>query len=207
MSLRAVRLQVREAARHEPGHRPRRGASLAAAHDAYRVDALAGRGGRLTQAAYAAAMDDLVRKIAERAAVETEEPWVVAALGGYGRRTLCLHSDVDLLIVFDRPIGMNQAIQHPLAERWMQLEAADLMVQRAAELYDTGQECGAEANSANAWMIDTRRVCPPDLMPTEERAMAAVAGTPPKWANASVWQAQKVARSVEVVYRQKGSRE
>mgnify|MGYP003947155959 CR=1 FL=1 len=51
-------------------------------------------------------------------------------------------------VVFDRPIGMNQAIQHPLAERWMQLEAADLMVQRAAELYDTGQECGAEANSA-----------------------------------------------------------
>ncbi len=51
-------------------------------------------------------------------------------------------------VVFDRPIGMNQAIQHPLAERWMQLEAADLMVQRAAELYDAGQECGAQANSA-----------------------------------------------------------
>ena len=51
-------------------------------------------------------------------------------------------------VVFDRPIGKNQAIQHPLAERWMQLEAADLMVQRAAELYDAGQECGAQANSA-----------------------------------------------------------
>jgi acyl-CoA dehydrogenase len=51
-------------------------------------------------------------------------------------------------VVFDRPIGMNQAIQHPLAERWMQLQAADLMVQRAAELYDAGKECGAEANSA-----------------------------------------------------------
>ena len=35
-------------------------------------------------------------------------------------------------VVFDRPIGMNQAIQHPLAERWMNLEAANLMVQRAA---------------------------------------------------------------------------
>ena len=83
-------------------------ASLAAAHEAYRVEALAGRGGRLTQATYAAAMDDLVRRITERAAVETEEPWVVAALGGYGRRTLCLHSDVDLLIVFDRPIGPSE---------------------------------------------------------------------------------------------------
>ena len=51
-------------------------------------------------------------------------------------------------VVFDRPIGMNQAIQHPLAERWMNLEAADLMVQRAALLYDQGRDCGAEANSA-----------------------------------------------------------
>ena len=51
-------------------------------------------------------------------------------------------------VVFGRAIGMNQAIQHPLAERWMMLEAADLMVQRAAELYDRGVDCGAEANSA-----------------------------------------------------------
>ena len=51
-------------------------------------------------------------------------------------------------VVFERPIGMNQAIQHPLAERWMNLEAANLMVQRAAQLYDLGRDCGAEANSA-----------------------------------------------------------
>ena len=51
-------------------------------------------------------------------------------------------------IVFDRPIGENQAIQHPLAENWMALEAADLMVQKAAWLYDNGRSCGAEANSA-----------------------------------------------------------
>jgi acyl-CoA dehydrogenase len=51
-------------------------------------------------------------------------------------------------VVFGRPIGMNQAIQHPLAERWMMLESADLMVQRAAALYDAGAPCGAEANSA-----------------------------------------------------------
>jgi acyl-CoA dehydrogenase len=51
-------------------------------------------------------------------------------------------------IVFDRPIGQNQAIQHPLAKSWIELEAAHLMVQKAAWLYDQGQPCGAEANSA-----------------------------------------------------------
>ncbi|MBB2998849.1 MULTISPECIES: acyl-CoA dehydrogenase family protein [Paraburkholderia] len=51
-------------------------------------------------------------------------------------------------VVFGRPIGQNQAIQHPLAQAWMSLEAADLMVMKAATLYDAGQPCGAEANSA-----------------------------------------------------------
>jgi acyl-CoA dehydrogenase len=51
-------------------------------------------------------------------------------------------------VVFDRPIGQNQGIQHPLAERWMYLEAAWLMAMKAAELYDSGKPCGAEANSA-----------------------------------------------------------
>ena len=51
-------------------------------------------------------------------------------------------------VVFGRPIGQNQAIQHPLARCWMALEAADLMVGKAAALYDAGQPCGAEANAA-----------------------------------------------------------
>jgi len=51
-------------------------------------------------------------------------------------------------IVFDRPIGMNQGIQHPLAERWMELESANLMMLKAAWLYDQGLPCGAEANAA-----------------------------------------------------------
>ena len=51
-------------------------------------------------------------------------------------------------IVFDRPIGQNQAIQHPLAACWMALEAANLMVFKAAWLYDRGKPCGAEANAA-----------------------------------------------------------
>jgi acyl-CoA dehydrogenase len=51
-------------------------------------------------------------------------------------------------IVFDRPIGQNQGIQHPLAANWMALEAANLMVHKAAWLYDQGRPCGAEANAA-----------------------------------------------------------
>jgi acyl-CoA dehydrogenase len=51
-------------------------------------------------------------------------------------------------VVFDRPIGQNQAIQHPLAMSWAELEAANLMAFRAAALYDSGQPCGAEANAA-----------------------------------------------------------
>ena len=51
-------------------------------------------------------------------------------------------------IVFDRPIGQNQGVQHPLAASWMALEAADLMAFKAASLYDAGKPCGAEANAA-----------------------------------------------------------
>jgi acyl-CoA dehydrogenase len=51
-------------------------------------------------------------------------------------------------VVFDRPIGQNQGIQHPLARNWLALEAAGLMVQKAAWLYDQGKPCGAEANAA-----------------------------------------------------------
>ena len=51
-------------------------------------------------------------------------------------------------VVFGRPIGQNQAIQHPLARHWMELDAANLMVFRAAALYDAGKPCGAEANAA-----------------------------------------------------------
>ncbi len=51
-------------------------------------------------------------------------------------------------VVFGRPIGQNQGIQHPLAERWMALEAAWAMVMKGAWLYDQHQQCGAEANAA-----------------------------------------------------------
>jgi len=51
-------------------------------------------------------------------------------------------------VVFNRPIGKNQGVQHPLAERWVDLEAATLLYRRAAWFYDQGRPCGAEANAA-----------------------------------------------------------
>lgn len=51
-------------------------------------------------------------------------------------------------IVFNRPIGKNQSIQHPLARNWMQLEAAWLMTMQAAWQYDNDISCGAAANAA-----------------------------------------------------------
>jgi acyl-CoA dehydrogenase len=51
-------------------------------------------------------------------------------------------------IVFDRPIGQNQAIAHPLASVWAELQAAELLAYKAAWLFDHCQSCGAEANAA-----------------------------------------------------------
>jgi acyl-CoA dehydrogenase len=54
-------------------------------------------------------------------------------------------------VVFGREIGRNQGIAHPLAACWMRLEAARLMTMQAAWRYDSGLECGAEANAAK-WL-------------------------------------------------------
>ena len=51
-------------------------------------------------------------------------------------------------IVFDRPIGKNQSIQHPLAENWIELEAAELLIGKAAYQYDNGENAGGMANAA-----------------------------------------------------------
>jgi acyl-CoA dehydrogenase len=51
-------------------------------------------------------------------------------------------------VVFDRPIGKNQGIQHPLARSWIELEAANLMVLKAASRYDAKRTCATEANAA-----------------------------------------------------------
>jgi len=68
---------------------------------------------------------------------------------GIGRNALARATQyAKTRVVFDRPIGQNQAIQHPLAQSWMELEAAWLMTMKAASLYDKGEACGIEANAA-----------------------------------------------------------
>jgi acyl-CoA dehydrogenase len=68
---------------------------------------------------------------------------------GIGRNALQRAADYAReRVVFGRPIGQNQGIQHPLAESWCQLEAAYLLCLRAAALYDAGRPCGPEANAA-----------------------------------------------------------
>ena len=56
--------------------------------------------------------------------------------------------------VFQRPIGQNQGIQFPIAKAYAQSEAADLMVRKAATLFDSGKPCGKEANMAKLLAAD-----------------------------------------------------
>jgi acyl-CoA dehydrogenase len=57
-------------------------------------------------------------------------------------------------IVFDRPIGQNQAVQFPIARAYASLQAADMMVRKAAALFDAKRECGADANMAKLLAAD-----------------------------------------------------
>jgi acyl-CoA dehydrogenase len=74
---------------------------------------------------------------------------IAAEAVGLGKLALARAADyAKNRIVFNRPIGQNQAIQHPLAKNWMELEAAWLMILSAAWQYDQGLPCGAAANAA-----------------------------------------------------------
>ena len=57
-------------------------------------------------------------------------------------------------VVFNRPIGKNQGVQFPIARAHVNVEAADLMRMRAAEMFDAGRPCGAEANMAKLLAAD-----------------------------------------------------
>ncbi len=81
--------------------------------------------------------------------INPERIMVAAEAIGVGRAALDRATDYAReRVVFGRPIGQNQAIQHPLAQNWIELEAANLMTFKAAALYDAKQPCGAEANAA-----------------------------------------------------------
>jgi [protein-PII] uridylyltransferase len=106
MERSAMPVDKREAIAH--GRRHQLAARLSAARDAYVAAALGGRGGRAVQADHAGVMDDIIRTLGDWASEEAAAPFVICALGGYGRRTLCLHSDIDLLVVFGQAIGERE---------------------------------------------------------------------------------------------------
>jgi acyl-CoA dehydrogenase len=86
---------------------------------------------------------------------------------GLGRRALELGSEyAKTRVVFDRPIGKNQAIQHPLADSWIRLHAAQLVSTEAARLYDQGQPCGPEANAAKFLASEAAFECCDRVMQT-----------------------------------------
>jgi acyl-CoA dehydrogenase len=106
-------------------------------------------------------IDDLVIPVSDRVGEEgkgfqyilhglnPERILIAAEAIGLGRAALARASQYAKdREVFDRPIGMNQSIQHPLAKSWMELEAAELMTYKAATLYDAGLPCAAQANAA-----------------------------------------------------------
>ena len=77
------------------------------------------RGGFPALARYSERLDDLVRRIYLEARDQTDTPHAIVAVGGYGRKHMCLHSDVDLMIVFDGAIGAPEkrflkSMLHPL---------------------------------------------------------------------------------------------
>src|SRR5438105_11007047 len=88
----------------ERGAAPAAGELLDAAREELIEQTRLGRGGASAVAAYAERLDDLLRQVFA-AAPPPARPVALFALGGYGRRQLCLHSDVDLLVLFDGPLG------------------------------------------------------------------------------------------------------
>ncbi len=102
--------------------------------------------------------------------INPERIVIAAEAVGIGRRALeCATSYARERVVFGRAIGQNQAIAHPLADSWSELEAADLLWMKAAWAYDRGENAGALANMAKLRAADAGfRAC--------DRAMQTLGG-------------------------------
>ncbi|HVR31068.1 MAG TPA: HD domain-containing protein [Thermoanaerobaculia bacterium] len=112
---------------------------LGAARAAFAHDVRNGQGGRAAHQRFSDRVDELIRSIVDDARPLARSAVSVSALGGYGRRALCLHSDLDLLLVFDGRIGRAEerfvkAVLHPLWDLHLQVGHQVRLLQDFGEL-------------------------------------------------------------------------
>ncbi len=104
-------------------------------------------------------------------------------------------------IVFDRPIGQNQAVQFPLARCYAELEAADMIARRAAALFDAGQDCGADANMAKLLASEATWHAAEAAMQTHGGfAFASEYHVERKWREARLYQAAPISTNLILGY-------
>jgi [protein-PII] uridylyltransferase len=153
---------------------------LAAARDEFAAESLRGRGGAAAVARYAEQMDVLVRQIA--AAASCPSPWAIAAIGGYGRRALCLHSDIDLLIVFEGRLSraeeqFTNALLQPLWDLRLTIGHQIRELSELREVDDSNPEftlalLDARLVAGSQHVFDAARACVPRAGSRDARAVA-----------------------------------
>ncbi|MEM6623579.1 MAG: acyl-CoA dehydrogenase family protein [Pseudomonadota bacterium] len=104
-------------------------------------------------------------------------------------------------VVFGRPIGANQGVQFPISKAWAQAEAAKLLVQKAAALFDAGQPCGAEANAGKMLAADAAWAAGEACMQTFGGfAFATEYGIERKWREARLYKTAPISENMILAY-------
>ncbi len=104
-------------------------------------------------------------------------------------------------VVFGGPIGKNQGVQFPIARAWAQAQAAELMVHKAAALFEQGLDCGAEANTAKMLASEAAWAAGETCMQTHGGfAFATEYGIERKWREARLYQIAPISTNMILAY-------
>jgi acyl-CoA dehydrogenase len=104
-------------------------------------------------------------------------------------------------VVFGAPIGKNQGVQFPIARAWAQTQAAELMVRKAAALFEQGQDCGAEANTAKMLASEAAWAAAEACMQTHGGfAFATEYGIERKWRECRLYQIAPISTNMILAY-------
>jgi alkylation response protein AidB-like acyl-CoA dehydrogenase len=104
-------------------------------------------------------------------------------------------------IVFGRPIGQNQGVQFPIARAYAQASAAELMVKKAAALFEAGRDCGAEANMGKMLAADAAWAAGDTCMQTFGGfAYAREYGIERKWRETRLYQTAPISTNMILAY-------